>query len=209
MSDQFLLTEAQLRRIEPSPSRHVAFRAWTTRGQRDIRHSRTGSFAGPAWVNRVFANLAAESASVTLGRCEGLINREEKTTMSVNEIQALAQKFADAFDRRDIKTVLDMLSDDVEVFDTVPYRFDGRPLFAKFLNEAFEGIASTSFGFRQPSCRVYNDTVGIVNAYDMFRGATKDGKPIAADGRTTLIFVKQGTQWKIVSCHFSHMPHTP
>jgi hypothetical protein len=40
--------------------------------------------------------------------------------MSVNEIQALAQKFADAFDRRDIKTVLDMLSDDVEVFDTVP-----------------------------------------------------------------------------------------
>lgn len=129
--------------------------------------------------------------------------------MSVNEIQALAQKFADAFDRRDIKTVLDMLSDDVEVFDTVPYRFDGRPLFAKFLNEAFEGIVSTSFGFRQPSCRIYNDIVGIVNAYDMFRGATKDGKPIAADGRTTLIFVKQGTQWKIVSCHFSHMPHTP
>src|SRR3984957_1428351 len=79
----------------------------------------------------------------------------------------------------------------------------------KFLNEAFEGIASTSFGFRQPSCRVYNDTVGIVNAYDMFRGATKDGKPIAADGRTTLIFVKQGTQWKIVSAHFSHIPHTP
>ena len=35
--------------------------------------------------------------------------------MSVNEIQALAQKFADTFDRRDIKTVLDMLSDDVEV----------------------------------------------------------------------------------------------
>ena len=79
--------------------------------------------------------------------------------MSVNEIQALAQKFADAFDRRDIKTVLDILSDDVEVFDTVPYRFDG--------------------------------------------------KPIAADGRTTLVFVKQGTQWKIVSAHFSHMPHTP
>jgi ketosteroid isomerase-like protein len=32
------------------------------------------------------------------------------------EIQALAQKFADAFDRSDIETVLDMLSEDVEVF---------------------------------------------------------------------------------------------
>src|SRR5271156_4485526 len=52
------------------------------------------------------------------------------------------------------------------------------------------------------SCRVYNDIAGIVKASDMFRGATKAGKPITADGRTTLVFVKQGTQWKIVSCHF-------
>src|ERR1700758_2098760 len=102
--------------------------------------------------------------------------------MSVNEVQALAQRFADAFDKRDMKAVVEMLSDDVEVFDHVPYRFDGKHVFARYLNEAFESIVSTSFGFRQPSCRVYNDNVGIVNAYDMFRGATKDGKPIAADG---------------------------
>src|ERR1700732_2118007 len=128
--------------------------------------------------------------------------------MSVNEIQALAQKFADAFDRRDIKTVIDMLSDDVEVFDTVPYRFDGKPLFAKYLSETFGGIASTSFGFRQPSCRVYNDTVGIVNAYDSFVGATKDGRALTLHGRTTLVFIKQSGQWKIVSAHFSAMPQT-
>ena len=128
--------------------------------------------------------------------------------MSVSEIQALAQRFADAFDKRDMKGVLEMLSDDVEVFDHVPYRFDGKPLFAKYLNEAVEGIASMSFGFRQPSYRVYNDTLGIVNAYDMFMGATKDGKALTIHGRTTLVFVKQGGNWKIVSCHFSAMPQT-
>ena len=96
--------------------------------------------------------------------------------MSVNEIQALTQNFADAFDQRDMKPVLEMLSEDVEVFDHVPYRFDDKPLFAKYLLEAIEGIASMSFGFRQPSCRMYGDTVGIVNAYDMFMGVTKDGK---------------------------------
>jgi uncharacterized protein (TIGR02246 family) len=127
--------------------------------------------------------------------------------MSVQELQTLAQRFADAFDKRDMKTVLEMLSDDVEVFDHVPYRFDGKQPFAKYLNEAIEGIASMSFGFRQPSCRVYNDTVGIVNAYDMFMGSTKDGKALTIHGRTTLVFVKQGGQWKIVSCHFSPMPH--
>jgi hypothetical protein len=28
----------------------------------------------------------------------------------------------------------EMLSDDVQVFDHVPYRIDGRPLFAQYLN---------------------------------------------------------------------------
>jgi uncharacterized protein (TIGR02246 family) len=129
--------------------------------------------------------------------------------MSVQEIQALAQRFADAFDQRDVKTVLDMLSEDVEVFDHVPYRFDGKPLFAKYLSEAIEGVVSMSFGFRQPSCRMYNDSVGIVNAYDMFMGATKDGKALTIHGRTTLVFIRQSGQWKIVSCHFSAMPQTP
>ena len=128
--------------------------------------------------------------------------------MSVNEIQTLAQRFADAFDKRDMKTVLEMLSDDVEVFDHVPYRFDGKQPFAKYLNEAVEGIASMSFGFRQPSCRLYNDTVGIVNAYDTFMGATKDGKALTIHGRTTLVFIKQSGQWKIVSAHFSSLPQT-
>ena len=126
--------------------------------------------------------------------------------MRVNELQALTQQFADAFDQRDLKTFLGMLSDDVEVFDHVPYRFDGKPLFAKYLNEVVEGLASASFGFRQPSCRVYGDTVGIVNAYDMYTAVSKDGKARSIHGRTTLIFVKQSGQWKIVSAHFSPMP---
>ena len=126
--------------------------------------------------------------------------------MSVKELQALTQKFADAFDQRDLQPILDMLSEDVEVFDHVPYRFDGKPLFAKYLNEAFEGIASASFGFRQPSCRVYGDTVGIVNAHDMFMGVTKEGKALSIHGRTTLVFIKQSGQWKIVSAHFSAIP---
>lgn len=129
--------------------------------------------------------------------------------MSVNEIQTLAQKFADGFDKNDMKAVIEMLADDVEVIDHVPYRFDSRQLFAKYLNEVFGGITSTSFGFRQPSCRVYNDTVGIVNAYDQFMGMTKDGRALTLNGRTTLVFVKQGGQWKIVSAHFSAMPQTP
>ena len=126
--------------------------------------------------------------------------------MSVKELQALTQKFADAFDQRDLKTLLGMLSDDLEVFDHVPFRFDGKPFFAKYLNEVVEGLASASFSFRQPSCRMYSDEVGIVNAHDMFTGVTKDGKTLSIHGRTTLVFIKQSGQWKIVSAHFSAIP---
>jgi uncharacterized protein (TIGR02246 family) len=126
--------------------------------------------------------------------------------MSVREVQALAQKFADAFDQRDLQPILDMLSEDVEVFDHAPYRFDGKALFAKYLNEVIASLASASFGFRQPSYRVYGDTVGIVNAHDMFTGVTKDGKILSIHGRTTLVFLKQSGQWKIVSAHFSAIP---
>jgi hypothetical protein len=45
-----------------------------------------------------------------------------------------------------------------------------------------------------------------VNAYDSFVGATKDGKALTLHGRTTLVFIKQSGQWKIVSAHFSAMP---
>ena len=37
--------------------------------------------------------------------------------MNVNGLHALTQQFDDAFDQRDLKTVMEMLSEDVEVFD--------------------------------------------------------------------------------------------
>jgi len=126
--------------------------------------------------------------------------------MSVNELRALTQQFADAFDQRDLKTAIDMLSEDVEVIEYVPYRFDGKEVFVKYLNEALGGLVSASFGFRQPSYRVYGDTVGIVNAYGAFSGATKDGKVLTINDRSTLVFIKQGGKWKLVSAHFSALP---
>jgi ketosteroid isomerase-like protein len=126
--------------------------------------------------------------------------------MSVQQIEAATQAFADAFNRLDIPAAAEMLDDDLEVFDHVPYRFDNKKQFVNFLQGAVSGLASSNFGFRQLSCRVFNDNTGIANAYDTFTGVTKDGKAQTLHGRTTLVFVKRGNQWKIVSCHFSPLP---
>jgi ketosteroid isomerase-like protein len=135
--------------------------------------------------------------------------KEEESPMSANELDTLTQQFAESFNNKNFAPVFDMLADDLEVFDHVPYRFDNKAQFAAYLSGAAEGIASMSFRFHQPSYRLFNDTTGIMNAYDSFSGVTKDGKVLTIHGRTTLVFVKHGAKWKIVSAHFSSVPHTP
>ena len=132
--------------------------------------------------------------------------------MSVQQIAAAAQAFADAFNHCerpvfDVAAVAEMLDDDLEIIDHVPYRFDDKKQFVHYLQGAASGLTSSTFGFRQLSCRVFNDHTGIANAYDSFTGVTKDGQVRIAHGRTTLVFVKRGSQWKIVSAHFSALPH--
>ena len=45
----------------------------------------------------------------------------------MNALQALAQQCADGFDLRDLKPVIEMLSEDVEVFDHLPSRLKENP----------------------------------------------------------------------------------
>jgi uncharacterized protein (TIGR02246 family) len=126
--------------------------------------------------------------------------------MSVQEIQSLTEQLAASFNKKDLAAVLSMLSDDLEVFDHVPYRFDNKQQFAEFLTTALQGLDSLHFGFRQLSCRVFGDDAGVANAYDTFSGITKDGKPLTLHGRTTLVFTKERGRWMIVSAHFSPLP---
>jgi ketosteroid isomerase-like protein len=112
--------------------------------------------------------------------------------MSAREIQGLAQEFADAFSDKDVEAVLGMLSEDVEIFDHVPYRFENKAQFGAYLAGAVSAFASMSFSFRQPSCRVLDETTGIMNAYDSFTGVSHDGKGQMLHGRTLVITKRSG-----------------
>ena len=126
--------------------------------------------------------------------------------MSAHEIEALTREFFDTFSRNDMAAAASMLSDDLEVIDHVPYRFDTKQEFVEFLHSAMAGIEAGTFGCRQLSCRVFNDNGAVANTYDTFSGVGRNGKPMSSHGRTTLVFAKEGGQWKIVSCHFSPLP---
>ena len=126
--------------------------------------------------------------------------------MSAREIEAAARGFFDAFAQLNVQKAIDMLSDNLEVIDHVPYRFDSKPEFADFLRGAMEGVVSASAGLRQLSCRTIGRSAGVANGYDTFTAVGKDGSVNTLNGRTTLVFGKEDGQWKIVSAHFSPLP---
>ena len=125
--------------------------------------------------------------------------------MSVKEIEAAVAELVDAFKRSDAAAALNLFSENLELFDHVPYRFDNKKQFADFLVPALEGMKTVDFGYRQLSCRMIGDGAAVANGYDTFSAVGPAG-PVTMHGRTTLVYGKEGGQWKIVSAHFSPLP---
>jgi ketosteroid isomerase-like protein len=66
----------------------------------------------------------------------------------------VAQQFCEALNKKDLKTVSNMLSDDLEVLDHVPYRFDNKEQFTQYVVGAMEGITTANLSYHQLSSRL-------------------------------------------------------
>jgi len=128
--------------------------------------------------------------------------------MSAQEdVRRITERIATASAEGDFAPFIAALDDDLEVFDHVPYRFERKGEFLDYLGSVMGGAESTTFAFHQPTCRAFNENTAIVNAYDRLATVPKGGAaPNVVCGRTTLVFVKKGADWKIVSAHFSPLP---
>jgi ketosteroid isomerase-like protein len=123
------------------------------------------------------------------------------------EIKRAAEQIIAAATKGDFAPFITALDDDVEIFDHVPYRFDNKESFLEYLQSTVAGAESTTFSFHQPSYRAINETTGVVNSYDRLATTPKGGgAPRVQSGRTTMVLAKRGSQWKIVSAHFSPLP---
>ncbi len=107
----------------------------------------------------------------------------------------------------DFAPFVNALDDEVEIFDHVAYLFEGKARFLDYLQSATAGAESMTFTFHQSTCRAVNDSTAIVNGYDRLTTVPKGGGMAQVhSGRTTLVYVKKGRDWKIVNAHFSPLP---
>lgn len=126
---------------------------------------------------------------------------------ALEDVTGIVERIATASAKGDFAPFATALDDDLEVFDHVAYRFERKDEFLDYLGSVMAGVESMTFAFHQPSIRTFNDNTAIVNAYDRAATTPKSGgAPVVACGRTTLVLVKKGTDWKIVSAHFSPLP---
>jgi len=128
--------------------------------------------------------------------------------MSAKEdVQRVNDQVIAAAAKGDFAPFVNVLADDVEVFDHVAYLFEGKGPFLEYLQSVTAGAEATTFALHQSSCRAITDTTEVVNGYDRLATFPKGGgMPKVQCGRTTWVYAKRGNDWKIVSAHFSPLP---
>jgi ketosteroid isomerase-like protein len=126
--------------------------------------------------------------------------------MSANdEIKQAIDQIVAAAKKGDFGPFITALDDEVEIFsEDVPYRFDDKKSYLEFLQNAAAGAESTTISFHQPSYRAISETTAVINSYHRLASIAKGGgAPRVQCGRTTWVLAKSGSQWKIVTAHFS------
>lgn len=123
------------------------------------------------------------------------------------EVREINDRIIAAATKGDFAPFVNALDDEVEVFDHVPYLFEGKAKFIDYLQGAVAGAESTTYTLHQSSCRAVTDNVAVMNAYDRLAVIPKGGGLAdVQSGRVTWVYVRKGRAWKIVSAHFSPLP---
>jgi ketosteroid isomerase-like protein len=122
------------------------------------------------------------------------------------DVEAVINKAAETFSKKDYQSYFAYLADDLEVFTGIstPLLHTGKTHWMDFIS-GFASLPSVTYAQQQNSTRVYHGNTGIVNGYFVFTVVGKDGNVTTQSGRNSTTLVKQGGKWLIVNYHFSPM----
>ena len=122
------------------------------------------------------------------------------------DIEAVINKTAESFSKKDYQTYFTYLAEDLEVFTGVstPLLHIGKAHWMDFIN-GFASLPSVTYVQQQNSTRVYDGNTGVVNGYFVFTVVGKDGMVTKQSGRNSTTLAKKGGKWLIVNLHFSPM----
>lgn len=125
-------------------------------------------------------------------------------TKSHAEIQALYDRWAKAFEARDIETIVSLYSPDVVAYDVVPpLQYTGKEAYRKDYLEFFSQYdGPTHVEYRDMRIMSGGD-LGVIHGLERFTGKMKNGQQSDLWIRFTSIVRKTNGKWLIIHDHVS------
>lgn len=122
------------------------------------------------------------------------------------EVKELTEQLIASFNGKKLDSYLGAMADDVQAYAGVgsPLRFDDKQEWKGFI-DGLASMASATYLARQPTYRAYNDDTVVVNGYFDFTVVDNNGIATTTSGRSSMVWVKAGGDWKVVNMHFSNL----
>lgn len=128
--------------------------------------------------------------------------------MSLEKLEAAAQKWHDKAREIDVEGLIDCLDENGTWFDSFPMRFEGKKAYGDYIRWAMEDMVSATTAIHQVKCTILGKHTGLVTAHDHFTAVMSDGRKLRLMGRATFIFSNdnESGEYKLIHGHFSPQP---
>lgn len=124
---------------------------------------------------------------------------------AAEEVAAIGQRSAAAFEKGDIDTYIAPFADNAVFTPSLQaFRVEGKAALKVYFTALFDTYPTRHIAGRQGSARVYaNDTVVVANAYFVLTLTDKSGNVRVHNLRVSTTWLKMDNEWRIVDQHIS------
>ena len=121
------------------------------------------------------------------------------------DVQTLALKTAEAFNKHDFTTYWSYFTTDNTEFPYVGSALRHDAVMWKNFIEGTANLAYVNYHGQDFQTQIYNSNSAVVTSYYTFTWMEKGGQMNYQSGRATFVAVKQDDKWLIAHMHFSKM----
>ncbi len=157
------------------------------------------------WIRRAVRGIVLLAVSALL--CAGVavgVAADDRSAETENEIKKIIRNFADAYQKKDIYTLMGLYA-------------PGNSVIAIGVNKEYIGVHQIEANYKADFVKIkdiepidykivmlnYTDTVAWLAA-DGFTSAVKNGKTVSVYGRFTVVLQKVKGHWFLMLTHFSY-----
>jgi ketosteroid isomerase-like protein len=124
------------------------------------------------------------------------------------ELQSVANEFVAALDSMDVDRMMETATEDAQGVDEISRRWlRGRGELDGYLRQLMGAVSDVRTELRDTEERVWGDT-GMLTCW-LDQDYTMEGKAQQVSAPTTIVFRREGDEWKLALFHSIPLPEQP